>query len=192
MAPRLVIAGTLSAAAVALFASQLPPSAPASAGADGGAATGATVGTNGIGPLQLDTPLLTAAERALPLDAAAAQVGPGCDSRDQVAITVRSAGVELAVMAMANADGRIEEVIALPRGIDTRAGDAEACRRHGAAFARRFTATLGEAQGESHLRKPASDEYTVHFSGGAAAQARWFPGGASCDLALQFRSRSAS
>lgn len=176
--PLLVLCGILVAATAAVVARQAPPAAAVTA--------------QGIGPLQLGHDLRAAAARALPLDPAAAQVGPGCDARDQVAISVRDAEVELAVMAMAGGDGRIEEVVALPRGLDTAATDAAACRRQGARFAGRFHDALGAPQGESHLRKPVSDEFVLHFAGGASALARWFPGGASCDLALVFGPRPTS
>ncbi|MFC5769340.1 hypothetical protein [Thauera sinica] len=172
----LAVSGILLAATAAVVARQAPlPPAPA-------------VTATGIGPLRLGSDLRAAASQALPLDPAAAQVGPGCDMREQVAISVRGAGIELAVMAMAGSDGRIEEVVALPRGLDiaAAAADAGACRLQGARFAERFRGALGAPQGESHLRKPVSDEFVLHFPGGAAALARWFPGGASCDLALVF------
>lgn len=180
----LALSSVLAVAATAVVARQALTPAPVP--------VPAVITANGVGPLQLGRNLRTAAELALPLDAAAAQVGPGCDARDQVSITVRSAGVELAVMAMAGSDGRIEEVIALPRGLDGAAADAEACRRHGASFADRFRVSLGAALARSHQRKPVSDEFSVHFAGDATALARWFPGGASCDLALVFGPRPTS
>lgn len=183
----LALGTALAVVATAVVARQaLMPAAPVPA------AIAPIVTADGVGPLRLGRDLRAAAALALPLDAAAAQVGPGCDARDQVSITVRSAGIELAVMAMAGNDGRIEEVIALPHGLDRAVADAEACRLHGADFADRFRVALGGPQAQSHQRKPVSDEFSVHFAGDAAALARWFPGGASCDLALVFGPRPTS
>lgn len=173
----LLLAGTLAIASGGLL---LPPSSPLPAAAP-------AVSTTGIGPLQLGRPLRAAAELARPLDAAAAQVGPGCDAREQVSIQMEAAGAELAVMAMADAAGNIEEVIAQPRAALPATADATACRAEGARYARRFAAGLGSTVGESLERKPASDEFHLHFNGGATLVARWFPGGGSCDLALVFK-----
>lgn len=178
----LLLAGALATAGGAML---LPPSSPPPAEPPAVSATG-------IGPLQLGRPLRAAARLALPLDAAAAQVGPGCDARDQVTISLNTADAELAVMAMAGADGNIEEIVALPRAAAPSTANAAACRDEGAGYARRFAAGLGDAVGESLERKPATDEFRLHFSGGAAVVARWFPGGGSCDLALVFKPRPAS
>lgn len=150
------------------------------------AAPGAALGARGIGPLQLGAPLQAAAAQALPLDPAAALVGPGCDSRDQVTIRVRSASVDFEVMAMARDDGRIDEVIALPQPASAQAADAPACRARVADLAARLAPALGQSRRESHERKPVSEEFQFHFPGAARAVARWFPGGRSCDLALVF------
>lgn len=151
-----------------------------------GAADMARFGPRGIGPLQLGEPLVQAARRALPLDPAAAAVGPGCDQRDQVAIAIDDGGLALAVMAMAGADGAIEEIVVQPRSGAANGLDAATCRRRGTEFAARFAPALGAPNGEAHRRRAVSDEFTTHFEGNAVATARWFAGGGSCDLALVF------
>lgn len=91
-------------------------------------------------------------------------------------------------MAMAGADANIEEILAIPAdgaGAVTLA-DAEACRAHGAAFAARLAPRLGEALAWSVRERPVSHEFVFPFAGDVRVVSRWFAGGKSCDLLLQF------
>ena len=140
----------------------------------------------GIGPLVL----------GVPLDPAAAMIGPGCDERDQITVVLQVAGQAMSVMAMANARGHIEEILATPAGnAGVRLADAEACHAHGADFAAGLAATLGPMQAWSVQHKPVSTEFTFVPAGEAAGRdgarvvARWFAGGRTCDLLLQFGGR---
>lgn len=144
---------------------------------------------NGIGPLILGARLTEAARRTLPLDPAAAQIGPGCDDRDQVSVVLQVENHVLTVMAMAGADGRIDEVFALPVEGARRLDSAEACQAHGERFAQALSHRLGAATAQEMERKPVSDEFRFRFEGGARVVARWFAGGRSCDLLLQFGGR---
>lgn len=142
----------------------------------------------GIGPMQLGVPLADAARDTQRFDPAAGQIGPGCDERDQISVVLRAAGESLSVMAMAGADANIEEILAIPAdgaGAVTLA-DAEACRAHGAAFAARLAPRLGEALAWSVRERPVSHEFVFPFAGDVRVVSRWFAGGKSCDLLLQF------
>lgn len=152
-------------------------------------AAAAPLHANGIGPLILGARLTEAARRTLPLDRAAAQIGPGCDDRDQVSVVLRVEGHALTVMAMAGADGRIDEILALPVEGARRLDSAEACQAHGERFAQALSHRLGAATAQAMERKPVSDEFRFRFEGGAHVVARWFAGGQSCDLLLQFGGR---
>lgn len=154
------------------------------------------VSPRGIGPLVLGVPLREAAERAMPLDAAAALVGPGCDERDQVTVVLRVAETPMAVMAMADAQGRIEEILATPAGsAGVTLAEADACRDHGAKFAARLAPALGAPQPWSVQDKPVSTEFSFAFGAGdhddraARVVSRWFAGGRSCDLLLRLGGR---
>ncbi|MBL8463235.1 MAG: hypothetical protein JNL37_00025 [Thauera sp.] len=156
------------------------------------AAGEAAVTSRGIGPMQLGVPLAEAARDTQRFDPAAGQIGPGCDERDQISVVLRAAGESLSVMAMAGADANIEEILAIPAdgaGAVTLA-DAEACRAHGAAFAARLAPRLGEALAWSVRDRPVSHEFVFPFAGDVRVVSRWFAGGKSCDLLLQFGSKS--
>lgn len=156
------------------------------------AAGEAAVTSRGIGPMQLGVPLAEAARDTQRFDPAAGQIGPGCDERDQISVVLRAAGESLSVMAMAGADANIEEILAIPAdgaGAVTLA-DAEACRAHGAAFAARLAPRLGEALTWSVRDRPVSHEFVFPFAGDVRVVSRWFAGGKSCDLLLQFGSKS--
>ncbi|NLF54360.1 MAG: hypothetical protein GX576_08210 [Thauera phenolivorans] len=146
---------------------------------------------DGIGPFRLGVPLARAARRALPLDPAAAQIGPACDARDQVNVSLSVDGRPLSVMSMAGADGRIEEILATPHDGTTAAADAGDCRARGEALAHALAPRLGPIRARETVRKPVSDEFLFQFAGDARVLARWFAGGRSCDLALQFGAPSA-
>jgi len=146
----------------------------------------------GIGPMQLGVPLADAARDTQRFDPAAGQIGPGCDERDQISVVLRAAGESLSVMAMAGTDAAIEEILAIPAdgaGAVTLA-DAEACRAHGAAFAARLAPRLGEALDWSMHERPVSLEFVFPFAGDVRVVSRWFAGGKSCDLLLQFGSKA--
>ena len=146
----------------------------------------------GIGPMQLGVPLAEAARDTQRFDPAAGQIGPGCDERDQISVVLRAAGESLSVMAMAGTNAAIEEILAVPAdgaGAVTLA-DAEACRAHGAAFAARLAPRLGEALAWSVRERPVSLEFVFPFAGEVRVVSRWFAGGKSCDLLLQFGSKA--
>lgn len=129
------------------------------------------VSARGIGPLVLGVPLVEASRQALPLAPGAAMLGPGCDERDQITVVLRVAGQAMAVMAMADAQGRIEEILATPAGsAGVRLADAQACRAWGADFAHRLSATLGTVQAESVRNKPVSIEFTFEFGNGTGGE----------------------
>ena len=146
----------------------------------------------GIGPMQLGVPLAEAARDTQRFDPAAGQIGPGCDERDQISVVLRAAGESLSVMAMAGTDAAIEEILAIPAdgaGAVTLA-EAEACRALGAAFAARLAPRLGEALAWSVRERPVSLEFVFPFAGDVRVVSRWFAGGKSCDLLLQFGSKA--
>lgn len=148
----------------------------------------------GIGPMLLGVPLADAARATRRFDPAAARIGPGCDERDQIGVVLRVAGESLSVMAMAGADARIEEILAIPAqgaGAVTLA-DAEACRAHGAAYAASLAHRLGAAPTWSVRERPVSHEFVFAFAGGVRVVARWFSGGRSCDLLLQYGGKPAA
>ena len=156
------------------------------------------VSARGIGPLVLGVSLVEASRQTVPLDPAAAMVGPGCDERDQITVVLEVAGQPMSVMAMADTQGRIEEILATPAGnAGVRLADAEACRAYGADFAASLAATLGAMQAWSVQHRPVSTEFTFlpaersANGGGPRVVSRWFAGGRTCDLLLQFGGRRA-
>lgn len=172
-----MIALSLATAAASVAAADATPAA-------------AVVSADGIGPLRLGAPLDDASRRTVPLDPAAAMIGPGCDERDQVSVVLEVAGQPMSVMAMADARGRIEEILgALAGNAGLALADEAACEAHGAEFAARLGPALGTARALPIQRKPVSIEFAFQFSGGARIVSRWFAGGRSCDLLLQFGGR---
>jgi len=152
------------------------------------AAGDAVISAGGIGPLRLGAPLADAARQTRRLDPAAALIGPGCDERDQISVVLQAGDISLAVMAMANGSGTIEEVLAMPAAGAGAVSlpDADACREYGARFASRLARGLGEPLPWSLRARPVSEEFVFPFAGNAHLVARWFAGGKSCDLLLQF------
>lgn len=140
----------------------------------------------GVGPFLLKRPLRDAAAEAVRLDPAAAHVGPGCDSRDQVTVQLAIGTRALSVMSMAGADGRIEEILALPLAPLPMAASAAACEALGGEFAASLRERLGPFEPVVHAPKAVSEEFSYRFAGGARAVARWFPGGRTCDMTLRF------
>lgn len=150
----------------------------------------AKVLADGIGPLRLGVALGDAARRTVPLDPAAAMIGPGCDERDQVSVVLEFAGQPMSVMAMADGLGRIEEILAVPAAhAGVSLASASACRAYGAEFAARLESQLGTARMLPVEHRPVSSEFPFLFSGGARLVSRWFAGGRSCDLLLRFGGR---
>ncbi|MDO9600583.1 MAG: hypothetical protein Q7J47_22920 [Azoarcus sp.] len=150
----------------------------------------AALNPHGIASFTLGRQLKSAAAGALRLDPAAALIGPGCDERDQVTVNLNVSGHAMTVMAMATADGHIEEIIALPHGLAVSLPDAAACRASGVSFARSLSGTLGPFSDADPVMKAVSEEFAFVFPQRARAVARWFAGGRTCDLALQFGSKS--
>lgn len=146
------------------------------------------ISVDGIGPLRLGVSLADAARAARRLDPAAAGIAPGCDERAQLSVILKADGVALAVMAMADSRGIIEEVLAMPAAAAGAVSlpDASACRQHGAHFAAQFTRGLGAPLPWQLRPRPVSEEFVFPFAGDARVVARWFAGGKSCDLLLQF------
>lgn len=141
--------------------------------------------SNGIGPLLLGAELKSAAIRARPLDPVALPVGPGCDGRDEFAIRIALSGEPVTVMAMADANSKIEEIIIEADTLRrARTADGEACLDLAKDFAGKFSAALGPYQTISSEQKPATVEYLLNFADGPSVRARWFRGGGHCDFAL--------
>jgi hypothetical protein len=150
------------------------------------------ISARGIGPLRLGASLADAARAARRLDPAATGIAPGCDERDQFSVVLKADGVALVVMAMADGRGIIEEILAMPVAAAGAVSlpDASACRQHGAHFASQFAHGLGAPLPWQVRPRPVSEEFVFPFAGNARVVARWFAGGKSCDLLLQFGSKS--
>ena len=141
--------------------------------------------STGVGPLLLGAELKSAAIRARLLDPVALPVGPGCDGRDEFAVRIKLAGEPVAAMAMADARGKIEEIIIEADSLGrARTTDPEACLELAKGFASKFSAALGPYPSISSEQKPATVEYRLNFESGPSVRARWFRGGGHCDFAL--------
>lgn len=183
-------------AAIKLFGIPGPTLALTGAALAGAAPVEVNVSGQGIGPLVLGVPLLEASRRTVALDPAAAMIGPGCDERDQFTVVLQVARQAMTVMAMADTHGRIEEILATPAGnASVTLADADACRAFGADFAAILTPTLGPVTARAVQHKPVSTEFSFVLAPGAGGKSgarvvsRWFAGGRSCDLLLQFGGR---
>ncbi|ENO90035.1 hypothetical protein [Thauera linaloolentis] len=144
------------------------------------------VQADGVGPLRLGADLPATALQAKRLDPAALPVGPGCDGRDEFAMHIDLLGEASSIMAMADAEGRIEELIIQPSAkADLRTTDDHACLRLAEAFADRFSEKLGRYTTGSHTQKASTIEQVLSYPGGQRVQARWFRGGGNCDFALR-------
>lgn len=145
---------------------------------------------DGVGPVTLGRDVHDAARVAATLDPAAAAVGPGCDARPQFGLQVglpQALGrAPASVMAMAGADGRIEEIVLQPAHGRLRTSSSTACRDAAEAFATRLTGALAAFSAEPMRAGPMTDEHSLRFAGGARVSARWFRGGGDCDVALHF------
>lgn len=180
-------------AACMIIAALAAAAAPvAAAAAEAAAAKPVRATAQGLGPLQLGASLIDAARATVVLDPAAAMIGPGCDERDQISVVLEVAGQPMSVMAMADAEGHIEEILATPAGS---AGivveNAASCQAYGRDFAARFENVLGAAQAWPALQMPVTREFHFSFAGGARIVSRWFAGGRTCDLLLQYGGRNA-
>lgn len=142
---------------------------------------------SGIGPLVLGADLPSTALQAKQLDPAALPVGPGCDGRDEFAMRIDLLGEASAVMAMADAEGRIEEIIVQPgTKANLRTTDDDACLRLAEAFADRFGKALGNYTADGRIQKASTIEHILSYPGGQSVRTRWFRGGGNCDFTLHF------
>ena len=178
------LGGALGLAALAFggFRGERPPDHPPHR-----AAARPVFTPTGVAPLTLARPLRLAAADTLRHDPAAAHIGPGCDGRDEITVELHAADVTLTVMAMADGHGVIEEIIAIPQGLATGANDAQACRARMQAFARALAPHVGPPGPESHARMAVAETFGVGLGAHSRVLARWFAGGASCDISLTFR-----
>ena len=136
-----------------------------------------------VGPFSLGASLEKASIQAKHFDPGALPVASGCDGRDE--FSMRAPGFGTTIMAMADANGRIEEIVVQPDlAPNFRTPDADTCFRQAEAFASKFGNELGLHGTGSKVQKPATVEHSFHFSGGQRIQARWFRGGGNCDFAL--------
>ncbi len=144
-----------------------------------------SIHADGLGAFRLGAPLVPAARKVAALDRAALQIGPGCDERDQSVVTVAVAGSAMTVMAMAGAQGHIAEVVASAPHQGPAVSEAS-CQGSGQRWARTLALRLGPGEPLATVAQGASRVAKVRFKAGAQVEARWFPGGGSCDLSLHF------
>jgi len=146
--------------------------------------------TDGVGAFRLGASLVGAAQQVARIDRAALQIGPGCDEREQSVVSVAVAGVSATVMAMADAQGRIGEVVAsVPH--QGPALDWAACQAQAQRWVRALAPRLGSGHTEPAAPRGAATLAVTRFSPQAWVEARWFVGGRSCDLSLHFVRASA-
>lgn len=144
-----------------------------------------SVHANGLGAFRLGVPLVSAAQRVARIDRAALQIGPGCDEREQSVVTAVVAGVSATVMAMADAQGRISEVVAsVPH--QGAAVDWPACQAQAQRWARDLAPSWGLGATEAPMRRGAATLTVIRLSAQGRVEARWFAGGRSCDLSVHF------
>ncbi|MEX1166845.1 MAG: hypothetical protein WEK74_08270 [Hydrogenophaga sp.] len=146
------------------------------------------VHTDGLGAFRLGARLETAARQVAALDRAALMLGPGCDTRDQSVVTVVVEGLPMTVMAMANTRGRIEEVVASAPHEGPAVSEA-VCQSRALHWAQALSPRLGGGQPAAPLAHGAARVGKIRFAREAWVEARWFPGGRSCDLSLHFSPR---
>lgn len=161
-----------------------------------------TVHPNGLGSFRLGAALEKAARQMARLDAAALQIGPGCDGRDESVVGLSVAGWPMTVMAMADPQGRIAEVVASAPHQGP-AVTEPACRAQAQRWAQQLDRHLARAGGwgsGSVNRLAAQTQPTVphgaallsaiRWPSGARLESRWFAGGNTCDLSLHFVPRA--
>jgi len=143
------------------------------------------VQADGLGAFRLGARLASAAQQVAALDRAALQIGPGCDERDQSVVTLLVAGLPMTVMAMADPRGRIMEVVA--SAPHQGAGVSEAvCQAQAFQWSQALAPRLGAGRVAEPVPHGAARVGKILFPRGAWVEARWFPGGRSCDLSLHF------
>jgi hypothetical protein len=146
--------------------------------------------SDGVGAFRLGALLVGAAQQVARIDRAALQIGPGCDEREQSVVSVAVAGLPATVMAMADAQGRIGEVVAsVPH--QGAAVDWPACQAQAQRWVRALAPRLGNGHTEPAAPRGAATLATTRFSPQAWLETRWFTGGRSCDLSLHFVRASA-
>lgn len=120
------------------------------------------------------------------VDEAAMLIGPGCDDRrDQSTVTVSVAQRVMTVMAMADAAGRIEEVVASAPHQGPSVSE-QTCQAQAQQWAQGLSQHLGPGQAWLARQHGAARVSSLHFKRGAWLEARWFAGGGSCDLSLHY------
>jgi hypothetical protein len=143
------------------------------------------VQAQGLGAFRLGMPLGQAARRMARQDPAALQIGPGCDERDQSSVWVSVAGRPMTVMAMANARGRIAEVVASAPHQGPALTEA-ACHDLAQQWAQTLSPHLGQAQRLPTADQGAARTSSLQWPSGPRLDARHFAGGNTCDLSLHY------
>lgn len=138
---------------------------------------------DGVGAFRLGVPLLQAARQMARQDPAALLIGPGCDERDQSTVSVSVAGRAMTVMAMADARGRIAEVVASAPHQGPAMSEAR-CQAQAQQWATALNQRLGRAELLPTVAQGAARTSSMQWSAGARLDARYFLGGQSCDLSL--------
>lgn len=146
------------------------------------------------------------------LDAAALQIGPGCDGRDESVVGLSVAGWPMTVMAMADPQGRIAEVVASAPHQGP-AVTEPACRAQAQRWAQQLDRHLARAGGWGSDSGSSSGSVNrsgnrlagqtlptvphgaallsaIRWPSGARLESRWFAGGNTCDLSLHFVQRA--
>ncbi len=144
-----------------------------------------SVHPQGLSSFRLGTSLNMAAQRMASMDRAALQIGPGCDEREQSVVTGMVAGMPATVMAMADAQGQIVEVVAsVPhQGL---AVPEHLCQARANVWVRALLPNLGTGHATGSVSRGSATVSQTWFSPRAKVEARWFAGGGSCDLSLHF------
>lgn len=169
-----------------------------------------TVHPNGLGSFRLGAALEKAARQMARLDAAALQIGPGCDGRDESVVGLSVAGWPMTVMAMADPQGRIAEVVASAPHQGP-AVTEPACRAQAQRWAQQLDRQLaraggwGSGSGSGSVNRSgnrlagqtlptvphgAALLSAIRWPSGARLESRWFAGGNTCDLSLNFVQRA--
>lgn len=153
-------------------------------------APAATIHANGLAAFRLGQSLEVAARLMAKVDKSALQMGPGCDGREQSVVTLMVAGRAMTVMAMADARGRIAEVVASAPHQGPPMDEAT-CHQQGARWAQQAFVQWGPGQARAPMSHGAAKVASVSL-GGAKVESRWFAGGKSCDLSLHFGQAASS
>ncbi|MFM7335706.1 MAG: hypothetical protein ACKO1H_15080 [Tabrizicola sp.] len=148
------------------------------------------VHADGLGAFRLGAPLVSAAKRMAHIDRAALHMGPGCDEREQSVVTAAVAGVPATIMAMADTQGRISEVVASAPHQGA-AVDLLRCQAQAQRWARALAPRWGVGATEAPVRRGAATLTVIRLSAQGRVEARWFAGGRSCDLSVHFEPATA-